>query len=132
MSPEEADDAAQDAVERAWRRRETCRDPAVRRSWVATIARREALRRAVSKREVLSDMPATATDVDAAEAIALAPVRIDVARALEGLEDEDRLVLELRYRADLTQRAIATELGMPEGTVKVRLHRLRKQLRDSF
>ncbi len=77
-------------------------------------------------------MPATATDVDAAEAIALAPVRIDVARALEGLEDEDRLVLELRYRADLTQRAIATELGMPEGTVKVRLHRLRKQLRDSF
>jgi RNA polymerase sigma-70 factor (ECF subfamily) len=34
----------------------------------------------------------------------------------------------LRYESDLAHPAIAAALGMPEGTVKVRLHRIRKRL----
>ena len=35
----------------------------------------------------------------------------------------------MRYQEDLTQGAIALRLGIPEGTVKVRLHRVRAKLR---
>ena len=55
--------------------------------------------------------------------------RVDVRHALSNLPDSDRELLELRYGADLTQSAVAERAGIPEGTVKVRLHRLRNQLR---
>jgi RNA polymerase sigma-70 factor, ECF subfamily len=58
--------------------------------------------------------------------------RIDVRRALRPLDGEDRRLLWLRYGEDLTQPATAAVMGMPEGTVKVRLHRLRKQLRAAL
>lgn len=58
-----------------------------------------------------------------------APDRLDLGRVLSGLSREDRALLELRYHADMTQPGVAATLGVPEGTVKVRLHRLRSQLR---
>jgi RNA polymerase sigma-70 factor (ECF subfamily) len=38
----------------------------------------------------------------------------------------------LRYGEDMTQAAIAQLLDIPEGTVKVRLHRARDKLRRAF
>jgi RNA polymerase sigma-70 factor, ECF subfamily len=38
----------------------------------------------------------------------------------------------MRYEADLTTAQIAKRLGMPEGTVKIRLHRLRTRLRGEL
>ena len=38
----------------------------------------------------------------------------------------------MRYEEDLTQAAIAAKLGIPEGTVKVRLHRARNKLRRAY
>jgi RNA polymerase sigma-70 factor (ECF subfamily) len=35
----------------------------------------------------------------------------------------------MRYGEDLTQAEVARRLGVPEGTVKVRLHRARRRLR---
>jgi len=40
-----------------------------------------------------------------------------------------RELLRMRYDLDLTQVEIAARLGLPEGTVKVRLHRARAKLR---
>lgn len=53
----------------------------------------------------------------------------DLHAALEALSERDRELLEMRYEEDLTQAAIASRLGIPEGTVKVRLHRARAKLR---
>ncbi|HET7506781.1 MAG TPA: sigma-70 family RNA polymerase sigma factor, partial [Solirubrobacterales bacterium] len=53
----------------------------------------------------------------------------DLHAAMEALSDRDRQLLEMRYEEDLTQATIATRLGIPEGTVKVRLHRARAKLR---
>jgi RNA polymerase sigma factor (sigma-70 family) len=55
--------------------------------------------------------------------------RADLYAAIERLDDRDRQLLHLRYDEDLTQQAIARRLGLPDGTVKVRLHRLRHKLR---
>ena len=56
----------------------------------------------------------------------------DLQAALEDLSDRDRELLELRYEEDLTQKMIALRLGIPEGTVKVRLHRARDKLRRAY
>jgi RNA polymerase sigma-70 factor (ECF subfamily) len=54
--------------------------------------------------------------------------RVSVHQALQTLTDEERQLVSLRYESDLAHPAIAKELGLPEGTVKVRLHRIRKRL----
>ncbi|OLZ65722.1 RNA polymerase subunit sigma-70 [Streptomyces sp. IMTB 2501] len=53
-----------------------------------------------------------------------------VARGLDELPAAQRQVLVLRFFADLPVRAIAEELGIPEGTVKSRLHTAVRALRD--
>ena len=54
--------------------------------------------------------------------------RVSVRQALATLTDEERRLVSLRYADDLAHPAIADLLGVPEGTVKVRLHRIRKRL----
>ena len=53
----------------------------------------------------------------------------DVRVAIRALEASDRLLLLLRYWGDLTQPEVARATALPEGTVKVRLHRARERLR---
>jgi RNA polymerase sigma-70 factor (ECF subfamily) len=57
-------------------------------------------------------------------------LRLSVEQALARLGDGDRDLLRLRYAEDLSQGEVARRLGVPEGTVKVRLHRARHRLRD--
>jgi RNA polymerase sigma factor (sigma-70 family) len=66
------------------------------------------------------------------EAVEGLPERLDVAVALRELSPLDRRLVGLRYGADMTQPEIAELLGIPEGTVKVRLHRARRALADGM
>jgi RNA polymerase sigma factor (sigma-70 family) len=58
--------------------------------------------------------------------------RIDVERALGELSPADRLMVRLRYEADLTHPSVAVALGLSVTNVKVRLHRLRPKLQHSL
>lgn len=51
-------------------------------------------------------------------------------QALQSLTPEMRAVVVLRDVYDLPHEAIAAELGISEGTAKVRLHRARQKLRE--
>jgi RNA polymerase sigma-70 factor (ECF subfamily) len=53
-------------------------------------------------------------------------------QALRLLTPDDRALLHLRYGEDLTQPEVARRLDLPEGTVKVRLHRVRQRLRQAL
>ena len=127
-SPEEAEEVVQDALLRAWRARDRCGQPEAPAPWVLAIVRNEALRRLSGRTALyLEDMtvpdaavPAHGEDLD---------LRLDVHRALAYLSDVDRALVEQRYRNDLTYAMLAEAFQMPEGTVKVRLHRARKRLR---
>jgi len=55
--------------------------------------------------------------------IGRAELRSDVRPALDGLSDEHREALVLRYYVGLSERAMADVLGVRPGTVKSRLHR---------
>lgn len=53
---------------------------------------------------------------------------VDVSRALAELSLEQRQVVVLHHLLDLSVAETAAELGVPEGTVKSRLHRARAAL----
>ena len=129
---QDAEEAVQEALARAWSRRDACRSPEAPLPWVLEITRNET-RRALgrrarrSSREVAGAEP-RATDADDRD-LAGAALRLTMEQALGELADRDRSLLRLRYAEDLTQSEVARRLGMPEGTVKVRLHRARRRLR---
>lgn len=127
-NPSEVEDIAQDALLRAWRRRSTLRNGQRRNEWLATIVRNEAYRQHERVRpDPVSEIESQEGADD--ERIATTVERADLHAALEHLDEDDRQLLRLRYNEDLTQQAIARRLGLPDGTVKVRLHRLRTKLR---
>jgi RNA polymerase sigma-70 factor (ECF subfamily) len=130
-NPSEAEDIAQDALLRAWRRRSTLRESDRRNQWLATIVRNEAFRQHARVRPDPTSTIETYEAVEDAQVVATVE-RADLHAALQRLSDRDRQLLELRYTEDLTQRAIARRLGIPEGTVKVRLHRARDKLRRAY
>ncbi|HEY7456003.1 MAG TPA: sigma-70 family RNA polymerase sigma factor [Solirubrobacterales bacterium] len=130
-SQPEAEDIAQDAMIRAWRKRNTLRDDAARKSWLGTIVRNEALRELARKRPAPSDLIEVTHGRDDDRVLATVE-RADLHAALERLNKRDRQLVRLRYDEDLTQEAIAHRLGIPLGTVKVRLHRVRAKLRRAI
>lgn len=116
---------------RAWRRRSTLREAERRNQWLATIVRNEAFRQHARVRPdpiATIELSEGAEDEQVVATVELA----DLHAALGRLSDRDRRLLEMRYEEDLTQAAIASKLGIPEGTVKVRLHRARDKLRRAF
>jgi RNA polymerase sigma-70 factor (ECF subfamily) len=130
-NPNEAEDIAQDALLRAWRRRSTLRDGARRKEWLGTIVRNEAFRHHSRVRpDPVDEVESWEGEED--ERIVSTVERADLHAALKHLSARDRKLLELRYKEDLTQEAIARRLGIPDGTVKVRLHRVRHRLREAM
>lgn len=124
----EAEDIAHDAVLRAWKNRHSLRDPDRRKTWLAAIVRNEAFREYGRKRPTLLDALEAHEGADDQRVLATVE-RADLHAALETLNERDRQLVRLRYDEDLTQTAIARRLGIPDGTVKVRLHRVRAKLR---
>lgn len=129
--PEAADEATQEAMTRVWRQRGSCHSPSAPGPWVAQIARNEALRLWQREQRIHS----RAGELEEQDAAGGEPLedqlirRVSVMQALATLTAEERRLVTLRYESDLAHPAIAKVLGVPEGTVKVRLHRIRKRLR---
>jgi RNA polymerase sigma-70 factor, ECF subfamily len=124
---DDAEDIAQEALARAWRHRSKLQDNESLVGWLTTIVRNEA------SRELGRRRPTPFAEVIGSEAVEeesarLLDVRLELDDAIARLEGPDRLLIGLRYRRDLTQPAIARLLNLPEGTVKIRLHRARAKL----
>jgi RNA polymerase sigma-70 factor, ECF subfamily len=129
----EAEEAVQEALVRAWRLSDGCRAPEAPLPWLLKITRNEALRLIARQRQpphrgLTDSSPAVSAD----DAEDLVTTRMTVEQALLDLDSTDRRMLRLRYDEDLTNAEVARRLGMPEGTVKVRLHRARNRLRTSL
>jgi RNA polymerase sigma-70 factor (ECF subfamily) len=125
-----AEDVAQEATIRAWRHAHTCLTPEAPTAWIRAIARREALRLVGAK---ASEDPLPATEEsDPDRPDELAHSRLDLRRAAHGLTAEERKLLVYRYWLDYSHPETAAALGLPEGTVKIRLHRARYKLREAL
>ena len=130
-----AEDVVQEALLRAWRHWDACSTPDAPLPWLLAITRREAWRwhTRASRRPQPCDPGDEALDApadrDGWTGDESTMERLSVAAALAELGSEERRLIGLRYGEDLTQEEIAKRLALPEGTVKVRLHRLRARLR---
>ncbi len=130
----EAEDATHDAALLAWHRWGELRDHARFEAWFGRIlinVCKDRLRSRRRRRRLEGDGATGAPRVepDVAE---IAERRDRIARGLERLDPDERIVIALRYGADLTVPAIAPLIGCAEGTVKSRLHRALRRLRDAL
>ncbi|MCL6488201.1 MAG: sigma-70 family RNA polymerase sigma factor [Alicyclobacillus mali] len=128
-------DVVQDVFLRVWRTRSY--NPALGpvAHWLAVVTRHIAvdhLRRAKPHKQVLQLEVDPRAPSDAPSDAAL--LRADLARALRAIRAEERDVVVLAYVHGMTLREIAERLQIPLGTVKTRLHRglrgLRQQLAE--
>lgn len=126
--PADADDVVQEAMIRAWSRRESCRSLDGPLPWCLQITRREAFRRLARRRAAGEQTLVEATDRSASEESDRVIDRVDLGRAVAHLHPDEQVLLALRYSHDYSQPEIARTLRIPEGTAKVRLHRARKRL----
>jgi len=116
--PAEAEDATQDALERAWQRWDQLRDPDRAGAWFGRILvntcrdRMRAPRR--SPVRWIGEPAAPDATADLAE-------RDAMGRALADMNPDQRIALVLRYFLDLPVEEIAERTGAPVGTVKSRL-----------
>jgi RNA polymerase sigma-70 factor (ECF subfamily) len=132
----DAEDAAQDALVKAWRALGRFRRDAALRPWLITIAANEARnrRRGTGRRERLALRATASSSGEAApspEELAVAAAeRRRLLEAVEQLPDAQRLVLECRYLLSLTEDETAVALGICRGTVKSRAARALERLRE--
>ncbi|MEU2433989.1 sigma-70 family RNA polymerase sigma factor [Streptomyces sp. NPDC007861] len=130
-SPHIADDLAQEAWVAVVRGLPRLRQPERFAPWLFTIARRtvtDHLRQAYRTPETAeAETDAVADDGGGLVGVLTA---LDIEAGLGGLPPMEREVLILFHLEDLPLADCAQVLGVPPGTVKSRLHRARRMLRD--
>jgi RNA polymerase sigma factor (sigma-70 family) len=135
----DAEEAAQTGLVKAFYALPRFRRGAPLRPWLLAIVANEARnrRRSSGRRESLAlraahELPSGDAAPSPEGSLLAAEERRTLLAALEGLRDEERLVLSCRYLLDLSEDETAAALGVRRGTVKSRtsraLARLRAQL----
>jgi RNA polymerase sigma-70 factor, ECF subfamily len=131
----DAEDVAQEASLRAYRRFALLRDPARFRAWLVRISFRLALdhARSARRRECRETVWATEVPKPTAEDIAASnEFGRRLQEAMESLPEKSRLVLLLAGMDGHSLEEVAEVLQLPLGTVKSRLHSARKQLAEKL
>jgi len=132
-----AEDLLQETMLRVFRHIHRYEERGHFRAWVFRTATNAALselrRRRYAATESLEDAAlgiSEAAASDPAEIHAEARRRRATREALARLGEDQRSVVLLRVREELSVREIAETLGIPEGTVKSRMHHAIRRMRD--
>ncbi|MCX4801902.1 RNA polymerase sigma factor [Streptomyces sp. NBC_01214] len=130
-SPEDAEDAAQEALIILYRKIGMLRASGALASWMFRIVRNECLRRArlvPRERAPLPDSAVMSAEDEVLEHLDAARV----ARAIAALPADQRRVLIMRDVQGYSGRMAADALGLSPAAMKSRLHRARAALRHSL
>ena len=129
-TPEDAEDAAQEALIVLYRKIGTLRVAAALASWMFQIVRNECIRRS---RVALRRSAPTTMEESSAEDAALARLEIErIVDCIAALPAEQRTVLVLRDIQGLSGAVTAQTLGLSRAAMKSRLHRGRETLRTAL
>lgn len=124
-----AEDAAQQALLRAWRDLPTLRDPARFGAWLRQLVVRACYDQAANDRRWHANVRLIPLAANASDATASVVARDEVERAFARLKAPQRAVLVLRFYLDLPLAEIAASLDLSIGTVSSRLHYALAELR---
>ena len=132
----DAEDAAQDGFVKAYYALSRFRRGAPFRPWLLQIVanearnrRRSAGRRAHLAVRAAADAPPGEAAPSPEGAVLGAEQRETLLQAVNGLREEDQLVISCRYFLELSEEETAEVLGWRRGTVKSRLSRALERLR---
>jgi RNA polymerase sigma factor (sigma-70 family) len=129
-TPEDAEDAAQEALIILYRKIRTLRAAAALASWMFQIVRHECIRRT---RLTLLRPTASVMSEPSAEDTALARLEIErIVDCVAQLPYEQRAVVVLRDIQGLSGAATAHALGLSRAAMKSRLHRGRATLHEQL
>jgi RNA polymerase sigma-70 factor (ECF subfamily) len=144
----EAEDVVQETYVRAFTHLDSFRGEAQLSTWLTRIALNEALGRFRRRRitvglkdiDTINDqaearviyLPSARQDSDPEAATAQAEVRRLLERAVDQLPEHFRMVFMLRDIEEMSVEETASHLGLRPETVKTRLHRARRLLRQSL
>ena len=128
------DEVVQDTFVRVWRKADTFRGTGDVGAWIWGIAIRRLLDHFRKRRPVVLDIDdRRAETVQSAEDAVLVGIEHgELGPAVNRLSPELRQVLRATVLDGLTTREAAELLGIPQGTVKTRLMRARRQLREDL
>ncbi|MEX0683819.1 MAG: sigma-70 family RNA polymerase sigma factor [Dehalococcoidia bacterium] len=132
---DEAEDAAQEAMVKAYRAIGRFREGSAFRPWLLKIVVNQSLTQARSRTRRARLVDEAGRVVDAPlqtldEAVISSERAAVIWSALDSLKEHERVVVYLRYFLALPERELADYLGVPAGTVKSRLHRALAHLRE--
>ena len=127
----DAEDAVQIALERAWRRGESLRDPDRLPAWLYRIVVRESIRLEHRRRGLITRLLASPREI----AVGLASDGgrdLDLRAALGDLSVEQRVAVVLHYYAGYSVAEMAEVSGVPLETARSRLRLARGRLRAAL
>ncbi|HET7756589.1 MAG TPA: sigma-70 family RNA polymerase sigma factor [Steroidobacteraceae bacterium] len=125
-----AEDIVQEALLRAWRSRDTLKDPAAARPWLLTIVRREHARLYERKRLELVSLDDVVEIPDSARTAAPDGELLAMRYAIMKLPLAYREPLALQVLGGFSAEEIARELSLSSTAVLTRLFRARHRLRE--
>ena len=141
----EAEDVVQEAYVRAFAALGDFRGDSSLATWLTRIALNEALGRLRRRRPTVAietfdarpearviPFPLMSPDMNPEQAAARQDVRRLLERAIDGLPEPFRVVFVLRDVEELSIEETAAQLGLRPETVKTRLHRARRRLREAL
>lgn len=131
-SPEDAEDAAQEALIILYRKIGMLRASGALASWMFRIVRNECLRRARSAIPRGSGVVAEERAMSAEDEVVLRLEAARVAAAVAALPQDQRRVLIMRDVQGLSGRATADALGLSTPAMKSRLHRARAAVQHAL
>jgi RNA polymerase sigma-70 factor (ECF subfamily) len=132
-NPEQAQDAVQNALVRAWRDLPTLRDPDRFDAWLNRLVVRACIDEARRLRRHRVDVELTEIAFPAVAGVeSTIDDRDQLERGFLRLDPEQRAVIVLHHYLDLPLPAVAASLGIPVGTAKSRLHRALGQMRAAL
>ena len=137
----EALDLTQETFVRAWTALPNFKGQSQFRTWLYRITtnlcynRLPNLRRSLNDLgdDVMEDIPETSAAFDnPAHKIETTETHKFLQQAISSLEENYRLLINLRYQNELSYEEIASTLNLPLGTVKTGIFRAKEQLRKSL
>jgi RNA polymerase sigma factor (sigma-70 family) len=132
--PEEAEEAMQDVFMKVINNISTYNHQSGFKTWLYTIAFRTAidLKRKRKYHDDISNYYDIQSNQSSADGIYESEKKMLVAKLLKQLDPESERIVKMFYLEELCIKEVAEIMGLQENNIKIKLHRARKKLLESY